>query len=143
MNDTPIVIERIINATPANIWLAITDKDQMKAWYFDLPDFKAAPEFKFQFVGEGKEGEKYLHLCEVQEVIVNKKLSYTWQYDGYEGNSLVTFDLLPVGDQTKVTLTHTGLETFPSTTKAFARENFVEGWTYIINTALKEYLEKN
>lgn len=143
MNHTPIIIENIINATASNIWLAITDKDQMKLWYFDLPEFKAEPGFKFQFIGEGKEGEKYLHLCEVQEAVVNKKLSYTWRYDGYEGNSLVSFDLTPQGEKTKVTLTHSGLETFPSTTNAFAKENFVEGWTHIINISLKGFLEKN
>lgn len=143
MDHTPIIIENIINATASDIWLAITDQVQMKLWYFDLPDFKAEPGFTFQFIGAGKEGEKYLHLCEVQEAVVNKKLSYTWRYDGYEGNSLVTFDLLPAGAKTKITLTHSGLETFPSTTNVFAKENFVEGWTHIINKALKEYLEKS
>jgi hypothetical protein len=32
------------------------------------------------------------------------------------------------------------LETFPQTA-AFARKNFMEGWTQIIGTSLKDYLE--
>ena len=58
----------------------------MKEWYFDLEEFKAEPGFTFSFKGIGKEGESYLHLCEVKEVLPNRKLSYTWRYDGYEGN---------------------------------------------------------
>lgn len=143
MNNTPIIIERTFNAPVYKVWAAITDKTKMKEWYFDLSEFKAEAGFEFQFYGEGKEGEKYLHLCTVQEAIVNKKLSYTWRYDGYEGNSLVSFELFSEGDKTKLILTHSGLETFPATTNAFAKENFVEGWTHIINVSLKDYLEKS
>lgn len=143
MNTTPIIIERIFNAPVDKVWAALTDKTQMKEWYFDLAEFKAEPGFEFQFYGEGKEGEKYLHLCTVQEAVANKKLSYTWRYDGYEGNSLVSFELFSEGDKTKLVLTHSGLETLPATTNDFAKENFVEGWTHIINISLKDYLEKN
>ena len=54
-----------------------------------------------------------------------------------------SFELFSEGDKTKLVLTHSGLETFPSATNAFAKENFVEGWTHIINISLKDYLEKN
>ena len=106
MNNTPIIIERTFNAPVDKVWAAITDKTKMKEWYFDLSEFKAEPGFEFQFYGEGKEGEKYLHLCTVQEAIVNKKLSYTWRYDGYEGNSLVSFELFSEGDKTKLNPPH-------------------------------------
>lgn len=142
MHNMPVIIERIFDAPVEKIWAALTEKAQMKQWYFDLAKFEAAPGFEFQFYGEGKEGEKYLHLCIVQEAIANKKLSYTWRYDGYEGNSLVRVELFPEEDKTKLVLTHSGLETFPATTNAFAKENFVEGWTHIINISLKDYLEK-
>jgi len=38
-------------------------------------------------------------------------------------------------------LTHEGLETFPKT-PAFARENFEKGWTTIIGSELKQFVEK-
>ena len=145
MNDnaTPIVIERTYNAPIEKVWKAITDRDEMKKWYFDISEFKAEPGFEFEFVGEGKQGEKFLHLCKIREVIKNKKLSYSWRYDGYEGDSLVTFELFDEGNKTKVKLTHSGLETFPVTTNNdFAKENFTEGWTAIIGTTLKEFVEK-
>ena len=127
MNNTPIIIERTFNAPVDKVWAAITDKTKMKEWYFDLSEFKAEPGFEFQFYGEGKEGEKYLHLCTVQEAIVNKKLSYTWRYDGYEGNSLVSFELFSEGDKTKLVLTHSGLETFPSARLDTYHQHLIEG----------------
>ena len=138
-----IVIERVYNATIEKVWKAITDRAEMKKWYFDLAEFKAEPGFEFKFIGEGKQGEKFLHLCKVIEVIPKKKLTYSWRYDGYEGNSFVTFELFEEGNKTRVRLTHKGLETFPVTANNdFAKENFMEGWTYIIGTGLKDYIEK-
>jgi len=50
--------------------------------------------------------------------------------------------LFAEGNKTRVKLTHTGLETFPASNADFAKGNFVQGWTHIIGTSLKEYLEK-
>ena len=141
MNTNPIAIENIYNAPLEKVWKAITDKNEMKQWYFDLAEFKPEVGFEFQFYGQGKEGEQYLHLCKITEVIEGKKLTHSWRYDGYEGNSFVTFELFDENGKTRLKLTHAGLETFPAT-NAFAKENFVEGWTAITGTMLKDYLEK-
>jgi uncharacterized protein YndB with AHSA1/START domain len=138
-----IVIERIYNAPVEKVWKAITDKEEMKKWYFDIPDFKPEPGFEFRFYGVGKHGEKFLHLCKIIEVVKQKKLVHSWRYDGYEGNSFVTFELFAEGDTTRLKLSHQGLETFPVTAhNDFAKENFMEGWTQIIGARLKEYVEK-
>ena len=92
---------------------------------------------------EASEEKTYTHLCKVLEVIPNKKLSYSWRYKDYEGNSVVTFELFDEGDKTRLKLTHAGLETFPQNNKDFARESFAQGWTYIIGTSLKNFLENN
>jgi uncharacterized protein YndB with AHSA1/START domain len=142
MDAKPFVIERMYDAPADRVWQAITNKDQMKEWYFDLDAFKPEVGFEFQFRGEGHEGEKYLHLCKITEVIPGKKLSYTWRYDGYPGESLLTFELFAEGKQTKLRLTHAGLETFPAS-RDFAKESFAAGWTELIGTSLKNYLEKS
>ncbi|UII34703.1 SRPBCC domain-containing protein [Fulvivirga ulvae] len=136
----PVVIERTYNAPIDRVWSAITDKEKMKEWYFDLEDFKPQVGFKFQFEG-GTEEKCYLHLCEVTEVVPGKKLQYSWKYDGYAGNSFVTFELFDLEGQTKLKLTHTGLGTFPESNPDLARENFVGGWEDIIGRSLKQYLE--
>src|SRR5688572_10023810 len=140
MNKEPLIIERTYNAPADKVWQAITNKDQMRQWYFDLADFKAEPGFEFQFEG-GPDDRKYLHKCRVTEVVAGKKLQYSWRYEGYEGNSFVTFELFPEGNKTRVKLTHEGLETFPPNPD-FAKKNFLQGWTDIIGTSLKEFLEK-
>jgi len=137
-----VIVERVFNAPVEKIWSAITERDQMKHWYFDLKEFKAEVGFEFQFTG-GKDDRSYLHLCKVTEVVVNKKLKYSWRYDGFEGNSFVTFELIPQGNQTKLKLSHEGLESFPSNVADFDRKNFSDGWNYIVNTSLKSYLESD
>lgn len=140
MND-PFVIENIYEAPASKVWHALTDKDAMKQWYFNLEAFRPEPEFKFEFYGEGRKGEKYLHKCKITEVIPEKKLSYSWTYEGYEGYSAVTWELFPDGKQTRVKLTHAGLETFPQNNADFAKESFAAGWTSLTGTSLKKFLE--
>ena len=135
-----VVIERTFNAPAARVWKALTDVDQMREWYFDLKEFKAQVGFEFEFIVE-HEGNSYYHLCRVTEVVPQKKIAYTWRYKGEPGNSLVTIELSPDGEKTRLKLTHTGLETFPKT-PAYARENFEAGWTAIIGTELKQFVEK-
>jgi len=140
MKTDPIVIEKTFNANVSRVWKAISDKTEMSKWYFDLKEFKPEVGFEFQFYG-GTEERQYLHLCKITAVEFEKKLTYSWRYDGFEGISYVTFELRAEGDKTKLKLTHEGLESFPATNADFARSNFVEGWTSIINTSLKQYLE--
>ncbi len=40
MNTEPFVIEQTYNAPVSKVWKAITDKDDMKQWYFNLAEFK-------------------------------------------------------------------------------------------------------
>jgi uncharacterized protein YndB with AHSA1/START domain len=136
-----VVIERTFNARVARVWKALTDADEMRIWYFDLKEFRPEVGFEFEFTVE-HEGMKYHHLCKVMEAVPEKKLAYAWRYQGHEDNSLVTFELSADGDKTRLKLTHEGLETFPKT-PAYARKNFVEGWTQIIGSSLKEFVERD
>ena len=140
MNTSPLVVEKAYDASVASVWSALTDNDKMKKWYFQLPEFRAEVGFKFSFTGGSKE-KQYLHLCRITEVIPNKKLAYTWKYDGYPGESLVTFELFEEGDRTRVKLTHAGLESFPSDTPDFASSSFQKGWESILGTSLKNFVE--
>lgn len=143
MNSEAVIVERTYNAPIANVWKALTDKDEMRKWYFDLADFRAEVGFEFEFWG-GSDTQQYLHKCKVLEVQEGKKLTYSWQYDGYEGYSEVTFELIALNDNlTFVKVMHTGLDSFPAETYPdFAKDNFKTGWTHIINVELLAYLEK-
>jgi uncharacterized protein YndB with AHSA1/START domain len=136
----PFVIERAYNTPVEKVWKALTDKDDMKKWYFDIAEFKPLVGFEFQFTGEN-EGKTYLHLCKIEDVVANEKLKYSWRYEGYGGKSFVSFELFDEKGKTRLKLTHEGLETFPDMPD-FARKNFEAGWTYIIGKSLPEYVEK-
>ncbi len=137
----PFVIERSYNASAEKIWQAITDKNQMKQWYFDVDDFK--PELGFEFRFDGKSDEKtYHHVCKIIEVIPNKKLKHSWQYENYEGISYVTWELFEEGNSTRLKLTHEGLESFPQNNPDFARQSFEKGWTHILGASLNKFLKE-
>lgn len=143
MKNEPFIIERTYNAPVEKVWNAITDKSEMKQWYFDLAEFKPEVGFEFQFYGGTKE-KQWLHLCKITEVVPKEKLTYTWKYDGYTGISYVTFELFAEQNKTRLKLTHAGLESFPTDqVPEFKKENFVEGWTDLIGRSLKEFLEKS
>lgn len=150
MKDEPFIIERTFNVSIEKVWKAITEKDEMKQWYFDLSEFMPEVGFGFQFyAGDAK--NQWLHVCKITEIVAGKKLTYSWRYDGYPGISFVTFELFNEGNlpngmagKTRLKLTHAGLESFPGdTVPELKKENFAEGWTEIIGTNLKEFLEAN
>jgi uncharacterized protein YndB with AHSA1/START domain len=131
-----------LKATLAETWAAISDRDRMKEWYFDLPEFTAETGCRFRFSGGPNPEKQYLHVCEVKRVIPPTLLAYSWRYDGVAGDSLVTFELGEVGSKTRLKLTHSGVETFPAANPDFARKNFMVGWIAIVNESLRNYLEK-
>lgn len=141
MENHPIVLEKNFDVPITKVWNAITNNNEMKKWYFDLEEFKPEIGIKFQFTGGPSPEKQYLHLCEITEIIPEKKLAYSWKYDGYSGISYVNFEFSSKNNQTRLTLTHTGIETFPKNNSDFAIENFIKGWNEILSTSLKNYLE--
>lgn len=135
----PLVVERTLDAPVALVWDVLTKSGHIKEWSFDIKEFKPEAGFEFQMVAE-KNGVKYDHRCKVTEAVPHKKLAYTWRYEGYPGDSLVAFELFAVGEKTRVRLTHEGLGNFPKI-PAFARKNFIFGWTWIVGESLRKYVE--
>ena len=140
MENKPLIIEQEFNAPVELVWRALTEKELMKKWYFDISDFVLEVGAKFHFEG-GKEGRCYVHVCEILEIVPLEKLKYSWKYEGYSGLSFVTFELYPSGQKTRLKLIHEGLETLPPENPDFARDNFVGGWKFLILESLKEYVE--
>jgi uncharacterized protein YndB with AHSA1/START domain len=117
-----------IKAPTNKIWQAITDKNQMKGWYFDISDFELNSGSTFNFFESGGKNE-YHHRCIIHEVVPNKKFSHTWTHPSHsKGESTVTWLLNETRNGTEVTLTHDGLENFADAGLAFAPENYQMGW---------------
>lgn len=136
----PVVVQKTNAASTAQIWRALTDLSQMKQWYFDIPLFKPEIGATFEFTAGPSAENQYVHRCTITDLEVGKKLQYTWAYAGYSGISRVTFTLAAKGPETTLTVTHTGLESFPATNPDFDQKNFKMGWTHILSVSLKNFL---
>ena len=133
--------EFIYNTSPEKLWKALTEKEEMKSWYFDLEEFKSEVGFEFRFWG-GTENRQYLHICQITEVIPVQKLCYTWSYDGIPAITKLCFEISSIEDNlSKLKLSHAGIETFPVDNPDLDPKNFDQGWEYILGNSLKNYLE--
>lgn len=136
----PIIIEQTLDAPAGKVWEAITNKDQMKKWFFETIDsFKPEAGFKTQFTVFNN-GKEYLHLWTVTEVVPEKRIVYTWQYGSYPGDSRVIWELSSKNTQTTLKLIHEGQGSFPQDNPDFTREAGIEGWNFFIRKGLKEFL---
>lgn len=140
MNKDLLILERTYDAPAEKIWNALTKSEELRKWYFQLDQFEPRLGFKFDFLGGEEGGEQYLHLCEITELVENEKIAYTWRYDTYPGNSTVRWELFDREDQTLLRLSHEGINSFSENGKNFQKESFNGGWTYFLDTALKNYL---
>ena len=130
-----------VNAPVDKVWNALTDKEQMKNWYFDIPDFELKEGNAFNFYEPGEE-RKFHHHCEIAEVVPQEKLKHSWTYpDISKEKTLVKWELKPESEGTVVTLTHKGLENFHHLGEDFYPESFQKGWEDIVGKSLKGYVE--
>ncbi|MBV8328264.1 SRPBCC domain-containing protein [Chryseobacterium sp.] len=140
---TPITVQYKINAPANTVWKALTDKNDMKSWYFDIEDFKPEVGNVFNFYEPGS-ARKYHHQCEILDILPEHKLVYSWSYPDFSPlKTTVTWELFPEGEQTLVRLTHEGIENFKDLGEGFSRESFTEGWNVIIGQSLRGHLEHN
>lgn len=136
-----IKISETFNANPSEVWEAITNKEAMKQWYFDIPDFELIVGRTFNFYEPGDKKE-YHHQCTILKITPKQKLKHTWTHPSHsKGKSLLTWEIEEVENGTKVTLTHEGIENLADAGSAFEEENYLAGWNEIVKELLKDYLE--
>ena len=138
----PIAVEQQVDQPIQKVWDAITVHEQMKQWYFEnIPAFEAVVGFTTRFAVQA-ETREFVHLWKVIEVNKPYKIAYSWKYEGIAGDSVVVFELAENGDGTKVKLTHTVIDPFPTDIPEFARENGVAGWEYFIKVRLNSWISE-
>lgn len=141
MNTDPIVVEQTFHLPLSEVWQAVTDRDRMRQWFFrPMTEFQPEVGFETQFNVSCEEVE-YLHCWKVTDVAPERRLVLGWRYEGYPGDSSVTFELSEEPEGTKLTLTHAGHETFPQDDPVFSREAGQLGWEYFVQESLKAHLE--
>lgn len=142
MKNIPIIIEKVYHVSLLKVWKAITDKNQMKEWYFDIDDFELKVGAEFNFTVSSGDTIFY-HRCIIKDIVPMKRFKHTWTHPSQSrGESVVTWDLESVDRGTKVTLTHIGVEHFADGGANFSRENYVSGWEEILGISLRDFLSK-
>jgi len=137
----PIIIEQKVNAPAEKVWKALTDRSEIKIWYFDIPDFIPEEGAVFNFYEPGNE-MKYHHQAEILEIIPGKKLKHTWFYPEFsDQKTILSWELQPDGEQTLLRLIHENINGFEDLGENFSEKAFTEGWTQIIDHSLVPYLE--
>jgi uncharacterized protein YndB with AHSA1/START domain len=137
----PVVTERTLAVPVERLWQALTDKEQLRQWFFNLDDFKPEVGFRFRFPGTGQKGEQYMHNCEVTDIVPLRRLQFSWRYEGRPGYSIVNIELGEKDHHSWIRLSHHGVETFPQAPD-FAVESFQAGWNEIIGKMLPDFLAR-
>ncbi|WP_405399699.1 SRPBCC domain-containing protein [Maribacter sp. Asnod2-G09] len=138
-----IHIEQLLNASIEQVWKALTNVDDMRQWYFDvIPDFKPEVSFKTSFLITNG-GRNFTHNWIVTTAIPKSRISYTWTFDEYPGESISTFELYEKEHQTLLTVTSEITKDFPTHIPEFKRESGEAGWSYLIKESLPLFLQKS
>jgi len=132
-------IEKIVdlNASQARVWAAISDYREFGTWFqvrLDQP-FKAGQISTGAIASPGYETFKW--LARVEEVVPEKRLAFRWFHPdkgSTESNldnpsTLVSFDLEPKGQGTRLTITESGFEALPDGLRAEVMRSNTEGWS--------------
>ncbi len=140
MKATPIIVEQLFDTSIECLWVAVTKPDRMRQWLFaEIDVFRAEVGFETEFTVHA-EGKDYVHQWKVVDVVPRQTLVYEWRYKGFPGDSSVTWQLTEKQGKAHLLLTHAGHETITGD-DIFSYEHGLEGWRYLIQESLKNFLE--
>lgn len=119
----PIVFERIIDATPDEAFNLFTQPERLRRWQAVSAsvDLRVGGEYRLTVVpGRIASGA-------FTEIEPGRRVVYTWGWQDSDdvppGSSTIEVDIEPVGEKTRVRLTHSGLD-------AEAAASHAEGWNH-------------
>lgn len=139
-----IRLETTIDASPSEVWAALTGLSQVQEWFFtEIGAFEPRIGFEHQFAVD-VEGQSINHSMLVRQVVQDRRLALKWGYlDHVPVSSDVHWDLLEEGESTRVQLFQQPMAPYffyKTGDGIFSREAAVAGWTHFLN-ALKQHVE--
>jgi uncharacterized protein YndB with AHSA1/START domain len=120
------------------VWAFLTDPQKLSTWLMDS-DFSPAPGTNFRFTSPPSGRWDGTIHCEVQDVIENERISYTWCANDIGVTTIVTFDLEATRQGTHLTLTHVGFDE----AMGGAAGRHAAGWAGCLNALRVAVLGKN
>ncbi len=118
----------IINATPEEVYLALTQPTTIKLWTSDEAEMSTEPGSEFS-LWDGSITGKNLEFEE------NKKIVQQWYFDGASDNSIVTIKLHKHEDGTSLEVRHNNIPDADF-------DDIVDGWNGTYMGALQDFYEE-
>jgi uncharacterized protein YndB with AHSA1/START domain len=141
-----ISLETTIEASPTEVWAALTDLSQVQEWFFpEIGALEPRIGFEHQFAVEVG-GQSINHSLLVRQVVQDRRLVLHWGYpDHVPGRADVSWDLSAEGGSTRVRF-HQRPDAFfffyQSGDGLFSRKAAVAGWNHFLD-ALKQHVEES
>jgi uncharacterized protein YndB with AHSA1/START domain len=126
--------ELFIEALPPVVFKALTDQRDLRVWF--SRDAECDPQVggKYTSGWKDKDGQP-AGPQEIKELVENKKLVYDWVFPSEaKSGDLVTWELLRIGERTRVNLRHFGFDPQRS------NRDYMQGWHAFLLT-LKDFCE--
>ena len=108
-----LVLQKSLAATPDRVFAALIDPSKLQRWMapgaMDVAEAHCNPVVggHYRIVMRNADGSHVATSGVYQEVVPNRRLVHTWQWDGSEEVTLVTIELKPEGaGGTNLQLTH-------------------------------------
>ncbi|MEZ5991577.1 MAG: SRPBCC domain-containing protein [Planctomycetota bacterium] len=111
-----ISLERDLPATPSRVFELLCRPESIPKWLGPSDEFRVTahewdcrPGGRYRVEFNAPDGETNVVVGEFREVVKDKRLAFTWTWEGKPViDSLVTLQLKAAGEGTHLQLTHTG-----------------------------------
>ena len=127
----PVVIERMIDASPEEAFALLTQPERLRRWQAlsASVDLRVGGDYRMTIVpGAIAEGS-------YKEIEPGKRVLFTWGWAGSEdvppGSSEVLIELEPYDGQTLVRFSHSGLDPKPAASHSEGWEHYADRWDVI------------
>jgi len=136
-----VLVERTFSADRDRVFNAWTDTNELKNWFFPeegytvlFAEINLRKNTRYRIAMKDKGGNTQLFGGIIKQLVVPKKLSYTWAVNGggtQQVKTFVSIDFAEKGSQTEVNLIH---ENF---TDEQTRENYEKLWNSMFDQLAK------
>ena len=132
LKDTTLVLSRSFDAPVEKVFGAWTNPEIARKWMAPGEmtaevDMDARVGGRYRIQMKEPDGNMHITAGEYTEVVENERLTYTWQWESSDEETLVTVEFRGSdSDRTEVNITHTRFST------AALRDDHEQGWTSCI-----------
>src|ERR1700737_1824125 len=130
-----------VKAPAPAVFAALTSPTELTKWFPSkaVSDLRPGGKYTYTFVNKANPSAPTEKAGEFNEVVPNKKVSYSWPVDGDAALTTVEFTLTDLGGETEVALAHTGFGDGPESDAPY--DSHTHGWT-VFMTNIKTVLER-